>query len=582
MAEAGATILVGEGWSGATATPAAVGSAGIGYSYAPIARWLNVPDADYDDDIPVGLLAQHINGIDKVEFAVEGGDWVEIDGPDWNPATRCHEYWVTIPATELFDGNRVEVRARITPNTRGQCVVLQGTLADEAADRDGIHSMYVNYITTAATANQQVWCDSVDGNDSTGDGTSGNPYASIAKALDVLYSRDNTSDGGNGCIIWLEAGNYEDNTVNWGTHEPQCDGRFLTVQPTAGTDRTEVIIGAASSTQYGRMGFCGRLHLKDVTIECELTSHSSIDTTIWCDGCLFTTSDHTGDNWITEDVYGKFSTPANLDRAYATDCDHEYVETGPYQAVLALNCTVTHGSSDAMKEVLCAANMTISDVGPQGTANHVDGWQEVNAGPDNIILYNVKTDETCDLEPFFTRNEGDIDGLWICNCEFHTTGYTNSVLHSQWATPTNHGIIEYCDFLDTPLHLVFSDEALTNSWWDGDDLTVRFCLIQWLMLSDPEGDSGETTPTCTELASSPCVADNNHYYNVDNEGTPIGSPLSCGTNVTTGATAPSTKGRDAWQAYYPEGGPVEGGGGGGGGVNVKHKMAAGLSLGIFG
>src|SRR6185295_19403114 len=66
------TLPSGQGFAGATSQPATVGT-GAGSNCMAIARWDVVPMQTVSSPMPIGVVAFHINGIDRVEFSLNGG-----------------------------------------------------------------------------------------------------------------------------------------------------------------------------------------------------------------------------------------------------------------------------------------------------------------------------------------------------------------------------------------------------------------------------------------------------------------------------------------------------------------------------
>jgi len=96
----------GDGFEG----PTQVGGKG----FQAIARWDVVPEQAFTDDLEIGVVAYHIDGIDRVEFSVEGGPWQSVTEPSLNPRTQVKEYWVRLSAGDFRDGP-VEIRAVAYP-----------------------------------------------------------------------------------------------------------------------------------------------------------------------------------------------------------------------------------------------------------------------------------------------------------------------------------------------------------------------------------------------------------------------------------------------------------------------------------
>jgi hypothetical protein len=173
----GSTILPGDGWEGETAQPDAVGS-GDGVDAKVMAHWDVVPHQTFTGVFKIGVVAFHINGINRVEFAADNGAWIAVAAMSENTRTGVWEYWVNLNAADCDDG-AVELRAVAYPET-GIPRVLE-TL-----------TLYANDGGTLPTETLYV---STTGNDTTGDGSAETPYATIRKALDVCRLDLETYDG---------------------------------------------------------------------------------------------------------------------------------------------------------------------------------------------------------------------------------------------------------------------------------------------------------------------------------------------------------------------------------------------------
>ena len=117
----------GTGWVGATAQPNGYGlPAELGWDAKPIARWNVVPFQDVDATFQLGVVAFHMNGIDRVEFSVDDGPWETVHTAEYNPRTETEEYSVILePALFAGDG-KVEIRAIVYPDGAGVPRVLAG------------------------------------------------------------------------------------------------------------------------------------------------------------------------------------------------------------------------------------------------------------------------------------------------------------------------------------------------------------------------------------------------------------------------------------------------------------------------
>ena len=104
----------------------------------PIARWNVIPMqvANRSDSVkygetgnsyegfPIGVVAFHANGIDRVEFESNGGDIVTVTQMSINPRTGNREFWVNLQADNLGE-QLIEIRATVYPYKQGKPFVLQ-------------------------------------------------------------------------------------------------------------------------------------------------------------------------------------------------------------------------------------------------------------------------------------------------------------------------------------------------------------------------------------------------------------------------------------------------------------------------
>lgn len=100
----------------ATLQPAAVGSAGnYGYTAKAIARWDIIPYQTFSATFDIGVVSYHCAEIDRVEFAVNGGEWQSVDAMSLNNRTNELEYTVQLDASLFASSGPVEVRAVAYP-----------------------------------------------------------------------------------------------------------------------------------------------------------------------------------------------------------------------------------------------------------------------------------------------------------------------------------------------------------------------------------------------------------------------------------------------------------------------------------
>ena len=62
-----------------------------------IAHWNLVPQQGVQSGFAVGVVAHHLDGVDRVDLFVDRELFASVDGPSVNPRTFCEEYWAYLP-----------------------------------------------------------------------------------------------------------------------------------------------------------------------------------------------------------------------------------------------------------------------------------------------------------------------------------------------------------------------------------------------------------------------------------------------------------------------------------------------------
>jgi hypothetical protein len=77
---------IGDGFTAETPQPPAIGTpSDWAFDAKAIARWTTVPRSEYTSIFSVGVVAFHVNGINRVDFSVNGGAWKSVYEPKLNP-----------------------------------------------------------------------------------------------------------------------------------------------------------------------------------------------------------------------------------------------------------------------------------------------------------------------------------------------------------------------------------------------------------------------------------------------------------------------------------------------------------------
>ncbi|MEO0476560.1 MAG: hypothetical protein AAF085_11415, partial [Planctomycetota bacterium] len=83
-----------------------------------IAHWNVVPEQTIRDGFTVGVIAHHLDGVDRVEISANGGAWVTIKEPSINPRTKSEEYWTNLDLPASYN-KPIQLRAIAYP-TKGK------------------------------------------------------------------------------------------------------------------------------------------------------------------------------------------------------------------------------------------------------------------------------------------------------------------------------------------------------------------------------------------------------------------------------------------------------------------------------
>ncbi|MGE4108184.1 MAG: hypothetical protein AB7F66_13295 [Bacteriovoracia bacterium] len=232
----------GEHWE-----PMPIGQPGQpGHSAKVIARWDTV---SYRDVGPapglIGVVAFHVNGIDRVEFSADSGPVATVRKSALNPESGVVEYFVRLDPTRYSTNRLSELRAVAYPKGAGIPRVLGGIKSRSYPVRDivsepevGSSFVYVN----RGDAPRPVAYVSPNGTPG-GDGTRARPFREIFSALQAIKSNNGGRlDGG---TVYLEKGDYLFNDPI--SYANETRDRYLTISAAPGVPHSDVRIVGGST-----------------------------------------------------------------------------------------------------------------------------------------------------------------------------------------------------------------------------------------------------------------------------------------------------------------------------------------------
>lgn len=472
-------LYPGQGWSGPTLQPAPIGNpSAIGYDATAIARWDVVPYQDFDDLFHIGVIAFHMNGIDRVDFSVNNGPWESVYEMRHNPRTNVWEYTVTLDPS-LFDDGLIEVRAIAWPKDAGQPRVLAGEIdgfiSGNPNFRNGIHSMFLNANAGGSLPRHEVWVDAVHGNDSTGDGSQQRPFRSPTIALAHVTRMHGSSDG---AVAYLMPGEYRWDRANH-PHNVATSTRWATVQPAPGVSRSSVQF--VSNETAGLRTRLLRAH--------NITSNGH--------GGPRTTGNMDAYFWMSDSILegeSRFSgggIASGMNQwagVYGTDLIVREVRSGVRAATFLRNCLIEGMSDSIFGQDAMVVNCVARDFtrNPNGTHADVFHWfWNNNTVRENRIVYGLSVYQFPLLgllmNPISTGQQF-IKDIAFVNVHISKDDIT-SATSSLWAIDTEHLVLKNIQLPDQMLRF-----SVHNHDQDGE-LTLHNVAIYNSVFLKLSGDS---------------------------------------------------------------------------------------------
>lgn len=496
MASGFAALKPGNGFTGPTAQPAAVGEQGMpGFNARAIARWDVVPMQSFGGTMHVGVVAFHMNGIDRVEFSVNGGAWVPVREMQLNPRTNVWEYTALLRASDFRDGP-IEIRAVAYPMGAGEARVLEPLMLN--ANPSGTPKRAPIYVSASR------------GNDATGKGTKEQPFASVWPALQSFGANANLD----GLVVYLEAGSYTFGGDR--TPRPVTSQGWITLTPAPGVERSSVVFN-----QGGRFRV-RHVHLKDVTLDLRngssLGNFPTIQPEIWLDRVVaIGPGPAAGTDLIP---------PAGWANIYVTDTESKSFRDGIEFGSIVRNVRLSDLGSDAFSNSRLVINSSVDNVRiPPGKDFHPDIFQFSGTGTtrDNTIVYGLRA-TNINAQGIFADDLARVDNAAFVNVLLQRS--SGSGAKSQWKdVASNHVLFWNCTWIDQPF--AWRASNVTN-------VSIVGCSLAAI--------EGNTT-----LVGSGGTVDLRHNHVVV---PPVGA---FGTDLTTGN--PGWVGSGAWP-YAPAKGSV--------------------------
>jgi len=354
-----------------------------GYDAKAIARWDVVPYQTFTGEFNVGVVAFHMNGIDRVDFSVNGGAWTPVYEMQLNPQTNVWEYTAQLDASEFADGP-IEVRAIAWPQGAGEPRVLGGEI-DGAGRAAGEHSLLLSGNANGSLS-EAVRFVSPTGNDANNGLTSASPKATV---VDALWSIQQLQGNVDGATVYLLAGDHVVSGASWPRSQISNSLRWASIEAAPGVDRADVRVRGAGGDQ--RPGSVKLLAWRNFTYNA-VTGGSILgswvaNSRVWYDGLAVD-----GGNRTFPSANGTFGHSDFPGGKYATGLLVENVANATVGFTLARDIEIDGILSDAFSGCSMVVNSTVTDINQGSSGAHPDILQYFGWNPTNIVIYGLRSD----------------------------------------------------------------------------------------------------------------------------------------------------------------------------------------------
>lgn len=383
-------LTPGAGFTGPTEQPAAVGTPEMqGYDAKAIARWDVVPYQTFTGNFHVGVVAFHMNGIDRVDFSVNGGAWKSVREMKHNPRTNVWEYTALLKASDFADGP-VEVRAVAWPRGAGEARVL-GAPFDGITAGTGSHALplFANGGNTLSTKTVYV---AASGDDSRA-GTLDAPVRTFDRAFRVVRTGGAPVQAD---VIVTEAGTYSLPTYSsgndmYGSLLTSTAG-WVTIKSAGSLGSRDVVVGNPARG-YVRPRVA-KLSLERVAVDFGTVSQFYMDSPVWFRDC------HWFDSSGQATVYPGLGLPVR-GQGYATNCTAEHLIYGFSGLVMARGVATNRVDGDVLSNTKLVLNARVENVGGTGGSGWHSDILQYFGHNENVIAYGVQSEKLTSVQSFF-------------------------------------------------------------------------------------------------------------------------------------------------------------------------------------
>lgn len=388
-----------------------------------IARTPEVPAVMHSaGDYTATIKCAHKDGISGVVFTVS-------DGTNSISLTGNEQSWCTKYASDLWLHQTTFTEAQMSTFNSGELSVTATChpyIETDNLSRTIEWSLYNNL--SGDLSGLVKYVNSIAGDDSAGDGSSSNPYLTIGKAIDSIYTGVKLPNGGginrmDGGTIYLQAdGGQPTEYIYGGGNDRAAKETWYTIaRDPAATTGTVIFTGVKSVSENSWFKNCGYLKFEGLVFSGvgfqNFNPNVGEFQTLWVDNCeiLGTGKDHNvqlaSDVWWPQGIYNTNNTTHSLANGLGGN--------------MARDSYAYDLGSDSFQYVQAVFNCTAYDISLFGTF-HPDIWQspyEPNLVVCGLRSYNIAGAQGIFIEdPSYGRVAdilvenaamGDVTNCWV-------------------------------------------------------------------------------------------------------------------------------------------------------------------------
>ncbi len=392
--------------------------------------WTSVPLSVHDRDLRLGVIGDHIEGIERVVFDITDGvtsqqvevqhqrELVPTDSQTY--ATRHPGFWLENPSV---GSNFVTGTLTVSASLYAADGVTAKTLDDITV-----------YVDIDGTLIIKPWFyASGTGDDVTGDGSRANPFRTIKKAVHVSVGWVSSAARGDAgrANVRLLAGSFDSPHMSFGERLETVTEGWLTIEGDPDVDRSLILIDGEESNE----GMQGHSHLclRNVTLSVQLRNGDGL-THLWLDGVNGTGAAKISGAWTkvyrTGDSHWENCTEAigmsHIERdTHAENCQNDIFSPGSFNGSSSdrtlVNCRVTHSQQaggihgDILQIGSSDTRLMVSSLRATGDVDFQGIFTDPSSALTDVAIHGFLFKSTTG-----TRNSGfqnDVSNLILRHCD---------------------------------------------------------------------------------------------------------------------------------------------------------------------